>query len=70
MNSLNLIGGITGDLALFTAGLLIPAHKVSLKRDILSGVFLKVLILPAVFWAASSVLIVTQPFRNEANGGG
>jgi len=68
MNSLNLIGGITGDLALFTAGLLIPAHKVSLKRDILSGVFLKVLILPAVFWA--SVLIVTQPFRNEANGGG
>jgi malonate transporter and related proteins len=64
-HSLNLIGGITGGLALFTAGLSIATHSVSLKRDVLSGSFLKVLILPAFFWAVSSVLIVNQPFRNE-----
>jgi malonate transporter and related proteins len=64
-SALNLIGQATGGVALFVAGLMIAAHKVTFNLEVVVNTVLKMLVQPAVFFLLALAFGVKPPFLYE-----
>jgi malonate transporter and related proteins len=64
-SALSLIGQATGGVALFVAGLMIAAHKVTFNLEVVVNTVLKMLVQPAVFFLLALAFGVKPPFLYE-----
>jgi malonate transporter and related proteins len=64
-SALSLIGEATGGVALFVAGLMIAAHKVTFNLEVVVNTVLKMLVQPAVFFLLALAFGVKPPFLYE-----
>lgn len=65
-NMLELIGSATAGVALFVAGLILAAYRITLTPEILANVSVKMIIQPALMVLLVAVLAIAKPAGSEA----
>jgi hypothetical protein len=66
VHSLSMLGQASGGVALFASGIVLAAAPIKVNRRVLSGVFLKIILQPALVLLAMRWLGYRNPIVNEA----
>jgi malonate transporter and related proteins len=65
-NMLDLIGGATSGVALFVAGIILAAYRITWTREIFGNVGIKMIVQPALMALLVTALAIANPTRSEA----